>query len=116
MAKFVFRKDEPARVVAWPCRITVPQSGGASEEQEISAKFRLLAPERAAEIVRGAIVQSGDVTLLKECLVGFSDLKDEAGDAVSDEISVPLMLSLPYAVAGLVRGYFDMLAGRLPKN
>jgi len=116
MAKFIFSKDEPKRVIAWPCKITVPVDGGSAEEKNITAKFRIVAPERAAELVRLASIAGGDASLLKEALAGFVDLEDDAKNAVPDDIAIPLLLSLPYAVAGLTRGYFDMLQGRVAKN
>jgi len=116
MSKFVFRTEDANRIIAWPCKITVPQSGGTVEEQEVTARFRLLSGERTAEIAKNAGAMQGDASILKECLVGFVDLKNESGQDVSDSDALGVLTKLPYAVAGLMRGYFDMLAGRLPKN
>ena len=118
MPKFVFQKDEPNRIVAWPVRIGVPKDGGAVEEQTVTARYRLVAPQRMGDVLKPSNMMgaNGDVLQLQECLVGFEDLKDASGNAVTDDIAVPLFLSLPYAVRGLARGYWEMIEGRLPKN
>ncbi len=116
--KFVFKAAEAERIVAWPCKITIPVGPGKIEEQEIVARFKLVSPERMADVLKpvNLMGSNGDLLQLKECLVGFDGLKDEAGNSVSDDVAVPLMLSLPYAVRGLSRGYWEMVEGRLPKN
>lgn len=118
VAKFVFKTAEAERVVAWDVKIGVPVGPGKVEEQEIRARYRLVAPEHMAEVLRvtNLMGQNGDVLQLKECLVGFADLKDENGNAVNDDDAIKLVLSLPYAVRALARGYWEMVEGRLPKN
>lgn len=115
--KFVFKAAEAERVVSWTVRIAVPIGPGKVEDQEIVARYRLVPDDRMADVVKTNVLGlSGDLAQLKECLVGFEDLKDENGNSVPDEKSVPLMLSLPYAVRALARGYWEMVQGRLSKN
>lgn len=108
MTKYSFRKASEPRVVRWTVRANVPVDGGKVEEQTIDATYRLIAPAdmAAATTSPGNLVgQNGDVLVLRQCLVsveGAESLDDVFGD--------------PVAVKALSAGYFEMLAGRLPKN
>lgn len=105
--KYVFRKAAEPRVVTWPCKVNVPQPGGVLEEQTLNATFRLVDPARMAEAVKptNLIGNNGDLLQLKECLVSVEG-PDDLADVYAD----------PVAVRALAAGYWDMLAGRLPKN
>jgi hypothetical protein len=119
MTRFVFLANSETGTRAWPCKISVPLDGGKFEEQELKALFRVLPMSRVAEVLKPSVAslgQSGDVLLLKECLAGFEDLQDSSGARVPDDKAIPAMLEIPYVVIGLVRGYYDMVQGRLPKN
>ena len=117
-AKFVFKKNEPARTVAWPVTIAVPQPAGAVEQQTITARYKMVDPEVMADALTPMKMmgKSADLLQLDLCLAGFDDFKDENGNAVSDEEARAVLLKLPYVVRGLARGYFEMIEGRLPKN
>ncbi|MGA7673549.1 MAG: hypothetical protein WCA78_00710 [Rhizomicrobium sp.] len=114
--KLVFKKADADRVITWPCTITVPLDGGGSQDQLVTAKFNFVSSERLAQLRATATGSNSDVDLLTECLVGFDGLKNEAGESVSDDDAKALFFSLPYAVMGLARGYYDMLSGRVAKN
>jgi hypothetical protein len=108
--KFVFKSGEP-RLVAWPCTISVPLDGGARQEQSIVARFKVLAPEKIAELAG-----NGDRALLDAVIDGFDELKNEAGKPVPDKEAKAALLALPYAIEGLLVGYGDMIGRRLSKN
>lgn len=116
--KFVLASTALDRAVIWPCTILVPQDDGGKVEQSVKAKFKVLAPEEQAIITNPLNMpgQDSDIAILKRILVGFSELEDESRTAVPDDKAIDLMLRLPYAVRGLVRGYADMVSGRVSGN
>lgn len=118
VTKFVFNAADLTRIVAWTCTIAVPVGPGKVDVQEIEARFRMVDPDVLAEEMAPAKLtgRGANSVLLEQVLDGFNGLKDATGKEVPDSDAIPLMRKLPYAAAGLAQGYFDMLAGRLPKN
>lgn len=108
---FAFKTSAAPNIVSWPCTISVPKDGGVFDEQTITARFKVISGERARELAGQSYRE-----LLNEVVVAFVDLKNEDGAAVPDEAAKASLFELPYAVAGLVQGYFDMVGRRLPKN
>jgi hypothetical protein len=116
--RFVLASTAATRVITWPCKIAVPLDDGQVEVQTVDAKFVVLPPEELARItspIQAPGVDS-DVEVLKKVLKGFQGLQDERKNTVPDDQAVALMLSLPYAVRGLVRGYLEMASGRVAGN
>jgi len=121
---FVF-KDTPG-VIVWPCKISVPLDGGGFQEQELKARFKVIDNDRFDELAgtpvsraignTEGVKKQGDRPLLEEVLVGFADFRNAGGAVVDDAVAIPAMLALPYAVAGLVRGYMEMVGLRAAKN
>jgi hypothetical protein len=117
-------KETPG-IIAWPCTISVPVSGGGRQDQEVTARFNVISRERFDELVgdplsrvtrpEGAAPQ-GDIPLLNEVLVGFDGMKDETGATVDDARAKASLMALPYAVQGLARGYVEMIGLRPSKN
>jgi hypothetical protein len=120
--KLVFRSDDANRVISWPCTISVPQDNGERQDQLVTARFKLMASDEVQKYFDALARLSepkhpwGNVAFLQDALTGFEGLQDESGTEADNEAAKTLLLSLPYAVDGLVRGYFDMIGTRLPKN
>lgn len=117
--KFVFKKAE-GNVIAWPCTISVPVEGGGRQDQELIAKFKVASQQQIEEFYSiDGLMKHGakrDEKFLSEYLVGGVDVpKGEAGTASDEEVKA-LVLETSWAIDGVVRGYFDMIGRRLPKN
>ncbi len=116
--KLVFKKD--IGLVSWPCTIRVPLEGGKHQDQELTPRFRIITQGRINEFFSphtGDGAPKGDAALLAEVIDGFDGLKDDQGSPVPDEVAKQSLLSLPYVIVGLVRGYLDMIGGgRTAKN
>lgn len=115
---FVLASDALDRAIVWPCTILVPQDDGGKAEQSVKARFKVLAPEEQAIITNPLNVPGidSDIAILRRVLMGFSGLENEKREAVPDAQAVDLMMRLPYAARGLVRGYMDMVSGRVSGN
>jgi hypothetical protein len=118
----IFKAADAKRVIAWPCPISVPLEGGKREEQTVTPRFRLMKSDEVEKYfdTLGRVTDPGrrfgNIAFLEDVIEGFDGLKDESGAAVADDAAKEYLLSLPYGVDGLVRGYFDMIGRRLPKN
>lgn len=137
-----FKRAEE-NVIEWPCAIQVPLNGGGFEEQQLTARFKVLPDERhdflyPSELsvlaeVRSALEapppmppasdsetpaekpkRRGDEGLLDEALLGLVGVP---GAGALTEVDVAASLrKVPYIRDGLVRGYQEMIGRRVTKN
>lgn len=117
VTKLVFASATDAeRRITWPCRISVPLDGGATEAQELSAEFTIPTPEELQEYQTAQTLfgKRKDLALLEKHLKGFPDMPGAAGKTVEELKEV--LLRRPYVVDGLVSGLIDMSRGRAAKN
>lgn len=94
---------------AWPVSVSVP---GAAEPQQFEACFRAL-PQSRIE------ARAGDApALLREALVGWSGVRDEAMREVPfTEAARDALLDLPFVLVALANAYADAMSGAaLRKN
>lgn len=105
-------KIAKSRCVKWPVTISVPQSGGTVQKHKIEAEFDLLTQSRLQEVMAADRNDDGDAALLREVLLGWDGVADEAGQPVefSDEARNDLV-DIPYVRAALIRGYFEAASG-----
>jgi hypothetical protein len=90
----------------WPVTVRLPEGGGYVERR-FTARFRLIAPRRAAEF-------GGDArALLDHVLVGWQGITAEGGGLlqVTDQARQAL-LDHPAVLLGLAEAYADALSGR----
>jgi hypothetical protein len=117
---FVFAEDKPGRSILWPCMIAVPLSGGLIEERLLIARFSLdLIAETAHEALiteANTALKSVDTHITSKVLLGFDGFTNDGGTTIPDDVAIPFMMALPYAVSGLMKGYMEMRAGRAAKN
>lgn len=116
--KLVFKKE--IGLISWPCTISVPLDDGKREEQILTPRFRVLTQLQMAQIYAppppNLTIGSPDALLLDAAIDGFDGLKDDTGKPVDDAVAKASLLSIPYIVSGLIRGYSDMIGGRTAKN
>jgi hypothetical protein len=82
--------------------LVVPTDEG-QVEQTIKARFKLVGDE---------LTQADPVTFLRAAVLSLSDIADEDGNQLSyDSDLLDKMLALPFARVGLVRAYWQAMAG-----
>ena len=82
--------------------LVVPTDDG-QVEQTITARFRLVGDD---------LTQADPVTFLREAVLSLSDIADEDGNQMAyDSDLLDKMLALPFARVGLVRAYWQAMAG-----
>lgn len=110
--KFVFPADRAAPMqVVWPCKFDVPLNGGTHETQQVDVRFNVIGQDETAKAYRGA-----DAGLYDAVVDGFPTLTNAKGEKVPDVDAKALFRTMPFAVIGILDGYFEMLKKRLPKN
>lgn len=104
----MFKLLEEARWT-WPVKVQVPVDGGAFEERQFRAHFRLIPPARRAEL---DAMPDGPDQLLREAVVQLLDIVDEAGAplAHSPEL-LDALIGIPWVRLGLLKSYMASLTG-----
>ena len=106
------------RVVEWPVVIKVPVNGGATQDQRMTAHFKIVDMDRFRQLTFDNDGDDIDRDLLREVLVNW-------GDDVCDEDDKPLpfshelreqLISSIAATSALVKAYSDVINGRKLKN
>lgn len=100
----------------YPHRVTGALPGGAAFEFE--CHFKRLSPAQVDALVgRARAGELQDAGLVREVLVGWSDVCDESGTQLPFSAeSRDRVLEIYGVAAGIVRGWFDSLAGAREKN
>ncbi len=112
MSGFTIRKEHTFR---HKVTVRVPVDGGFSNET-FTAVFKVLPKDKAEELLE-RVKDAPDVGLLREILVGFEDVMDEAGNAIeySDETR-DLLIGIPYVAIPLIKAYHEANLGFRAKN
>lgn len=108
----MFKLMEPHEPCDWPVTVFVPQHQGKVAKANFTASFRFLASDEFQELAG-----QGDTMLLERVLVGWDQVKDEAGEDLpySDEARAR-MLQITYVRKALVLAYGEFIQGRAAKN
>ena len=93
----------------WPVKVSVPQDGGWTLQQEFAVRFRLIDDEELA--ANGAGLK-GTKESLRKVLVGFA--KSETAEW-SDKLREQL-LAKSYVRVALSQAYFEFASGIAAKN
>lgn len=88
-----------------PVTVKVPNEAGGYDTARFKTRFKVLAQSRVRELGDGG---QGDAGLLKEAVIGWTDLADETGAPLpfSDE-ALGGLLDLPYMQLALVETYLE---------
>lgn len=107
---FVIKKEKS---YIWPITISEPVDGGAFNDQKVRVKFKMLSQARIDEIVKNEAEQDADILI--DVLIGWDDgaFNDEAGNNLAfNADNKDLILSVPFVRSGLVKGFFESIAGK----
>lgn len=101
----------------WPVTVRVPsaQRPGEIEEQSFEARFRALTSDEAtkldAKITESDDRQGAEQMLLREVVVDWRGVEDEAGASIGFATGLDIALSVSWIRAGLYRAYAQAMAG-----
>jgi len=107
-------KIAASRTIAWPVVIPVPQDGGRVQKFEIQAEFLMLLKSSLDEVTSAARSDGddGDLALLREVLVGWSRVCDEAGNPIEFNAEArDALIDIPYVRLALLKSYFEASSG-----
>lgn len=100
--------------VHWPVRVRVPVDGGGHRVDTFTVEFRILGRERLNEL---QAQDSNGQALLREVVLGWSELLDERGDALPFFAGTrDLLFDVPFVAAALLEAYAEALSGGARKN
>jgi hypothetical protein len=103
---FVLAKE---RSVWWPIEVQEPIDDGKFETRRFNARLKLLDLGRLGQL-------SAD-EMLSEILLDWTEVRDEAGVAITYSAEVrDRLIAVPYIRAALLRAYRDAVGGAREKN
>jgi hypothetical protein len=102
--------DQPMKCT-WPCKVAVPVDGGSRQEQIVDVRFRVLDQDATL-----AAYRSGDLGLFDAVVDSFPTFERQGGGKVEKEDAVRFFRGRPFAVKGILEGYWEMLGLRQSKN
>ncbi len=102
--------------VKWPVKVRMPVDGG-----RFTAVFLMPAQDRVDAIVAEARAASAaadtDRPILREFFVGFEDVQDETGHALTWSAETrDALLNIPYVRAGVAEAFYEAITGSRRKN
>lgn len=100
----------------WPVQVEIPGEGKAIKAQ-FTAEFRRLPQSRMDEIL-AADTPPSDAELVREVMVGWKDVKDEAGTELEfNQVNLAQLLEVTGMRAIIGRAFMEaMLGGAKRKN
>jgi hypothetical protein len=99
----------------WPVKIEIPVSGGKFEKSTFDAEFKRLENSRVREMLEDKNMT--DSGFANDVLVGWTGIKDEAGDDVAySEQAKRDVLEVPGLAKVVVLAFLDAIAGAKAKN
>jgi len=117
----MFKLDDNEETIIrnWPVIINVPQDGGATQKQEITADFLLLPQDQLDELASASRDGEGsiDADILRRVvkrLGGVADAEGKALDYTSELLE--RVIKKTYVRSALVSTYFEVSAGRKAKR
>ncbi len=113
--KFVWPGQEIAdksREITWPCVISEPMDGGEVRKLALDVRFKVIDQDESLALY----AKGGSLALYDDVVLDFPSFADASGAKVDVGVAKPFFRSKPYAVNGIIEGFSEMLAGRLPKN
>lgn len=102
----------------WPVQIEIPADGGKHEKQTFDAEFKRVTQDRIEEI-REAIMSeaTNDRAIACEVLIGWTGIKDDAGDDIPfSERNRDDLLNIPGIARTVTSTWMDSLSGAKRKN
>jgi hypothetical protein len=109
---FVFKKGHS---YFWPVAIETPLDGGKHKKETIDLKFQLKKQSEIESLLKAE--GATDKAFCEAIVIGWKDIKDEAGQAVefSDE-ALKELLEVPQLAKTIVMAYLESVAGAKAKN
>jgi hypothetical protein len=102
----------------WPVTIESPKDGGGRIRESLDIQFRRIQQSRIKEIIEGATDEKvTDASLVKEIVIGWKGMKDEAGAELPfSETTLHELVEIPGVGRAIVLAFFESIAGAKQKN
>lgn len=116
---FKLDDNEETIIKNWPVVINVPQDGGTTQKQEISADFLLLPQEQIDEqlVLSREGDGNADADILRRVILRVSGVADSDGKAIDYTADLlERLMKKPFIRAALVSTYFEAAAGKKAKR
>jgi len=102
----------------WPVSISYPAENGRTEKANFDAKFKRISQSRIDEIQKAARSDElRDSELIKEVLIGWRGIIDEAGEEIQfSESARDQLLNVPMMSYQIAVSFMGSLTGAQRKN
>jgi len=102
----------------WPVVIDIPVDGGRHDRQTFDGEFKRVTQSRIREM--GQLIQEEEITdadLVREVLVGWTNIDDDDGNPVKfSQSTLNQLIDIPLVATAIATAYFNSMAGVKRKN